>query len=164
MVILFRSVLFVLIIFQIAIGSYADDNASKIDQLSKHFRMEKPEGKGPFPAVMLVPGCRGFELKSMKSQYDRVQSILGKISYSGQSFFAGPYLLFYSHLKSPLNMPASSIAFSEMYSEIEWVPASVAKHPKTGVAGLLVEAEISVQYRPGPDGGAGLAGGKTKGT
>ena len=94
MVILFRSVLFVLIIFQIAIGSYADDNASKIDQLSKHFRMEKPEGKGPFPAVMLVPGCRGFEFKSMKSQYDRVQSILGKISYSGQSFFAGPYLLF----------------------------------------------------------------------
>ena len=25
---------------------------------------------------------------------------------------------------------------SEMYSEIEWVQASVAKHPKTGVIGL----------------------------
>jgi Fe-S-cluster containining protein len=31
---------------------------------------------------------------------------------------------------------------SEVYSEIEWVKASVAKHPKTGVTGLLVETEM----------------------
>ena len=81
MVILFRSVLSILIIFLIAIGSYADDNAPKIEQLSKHFRMEKPEGEGPFPAVMLVPGCSGFEFPTMKSQYDRVQSILSELGF-----------------------------------------------------------------------------------
>ncbi len=36
----------------------------------------------------------------------------------------------------------STETVSEVYSEIEWVQASVAKHPKTGVAGLLVETEM----------------------
>ena len=31
---------------------------------------------------------------------------------------------------------------SEVYSEIECMRASVAKHPKTGVTGLLVETEM----------------------
>jgi dienelactone hydrolase len=81
MVILFRSVSSILIIFLIAIGSYADDNAPKIEQLSKHFRMEKPEGEGPFPAVMLFPGCGGFDSRNLKSQYDRVQNLLGELGF-----------------------------------------------------------------------------------
>jgi Fe-S-cluster containining protein len=36
--------------------------------------------------------------------------------------------------------PAETV--SEVYSEIEWVKASVAKHPKTSIAGLLVETEM----------------------
>jgi len=36
----------------------------------------------------------------------------------------------------------SAETVSEVYSEIEWVKASVAKHPKTGVTGLLVETEM----------------------
>jgi len=36
----------------------------------------------------------------------------------------------------------STETVSEVYSEIEWVKASVAKHPKTGVYGLLVETEM----------------------
>ena len=67
MVILFRSVLSVLIIFLIAIGSYADDKAQQIELLSKHFRLEKPKGGGPFPAVMLVPGCSGFDSETFAS-------------------------------------------------------------------------------------------------
>ena len=31
---------------------------------------------------------------------------------------------------------------SEVYSEIEWVKASVAKHPKTGSTGLMVKTEM----------------------
>jgi Fe-S-cluster containining protein len=31
---------------------------------------------------------------------------------------------------------------SKVYSKIEWVKSSVAKHPKTGVTGLLVETEM----------------------
>jgi dienelactone hydrolase len=81
MVILFRSVLSILIIFLIAIGSYADDKTQHIELLSKHFRLEKPEGKGPFPAVMLFPSCGGFDSKNLKSQYDRVQNLLGELGF-----------------------------------------------------------------------------------
>jgi dienelactone hydrolase len=76
-----RSVLSVLIIFLIAIGSYADDKTPHIEVLSKHFRLEKPEGKGPFSAVMLFPGCGGFDAKYLKSQYDRVQNLLGELGF-----------------------------------------------------------------------------------
>ena len=36
--------------------------------------------------------------------------------------------------------PAETV--SMVYAEIEWVQANVAKHPKTGVTGLLVETEM----------------------
>ena len=36
----------------------------------------------------------------------------------------------------------SAETISKVYSEIEWVKASVAKHPKTGATGLLVETEM----------------------
>jgi len=81
MVILFRSILSVLIIFMIAIGSYADEKTRHIELLSKHFRLEKPEGKGPFPAVMLFPSCGGFNSKNLKPQYDRVQNLLGELGF-----------------------------------------------------------------------------------
>jgi hypothetical protein len=36
----------------------------------------------------------------------------------------------------------STETVSGVYSKIEWVKASVAKHPKTGVTELLVETEM----------------------
>ena len=81
MVTLFRFILIIPIFFPIAIASNADDKGPKIEQLSMHFRMEKPDGKGPFPAVILVPGCKGFESKNLKSQYNRVQAILGELGF-----------------------------------------------------------------------------------
>ena len=81
MIILFRFTLSVLIIFMVAIGGYADDKTQHIELLSKHFRLEKPEGKGPFPAVMLFPSCGGFNSENLKSQYDRVQNLLVKLGF-----------------------------------------------------------------------------------
>jgi Fe-S-cluster containining protein len=60
-------------------------------------------------------------------------------SHGTEKFYYGIDLveLFLNLLSSK---PAETV--SEVYSEIEWVKASVAKHPKTGVAGLLVETEM----------------------
>ena len=62
------------------------------------------------------------------------------IKYQGkEKFYYGTDLVdFFMDLLST----KSTEAVSEVYSEIEWVQASVAKHPKTGVIGLLVETEM----------------------
>jgi Fe-S-cluster containining protein len=60
-------------------------------------------------------------------------------SQGSEKFYYGNDLveLFLDLLSSK---PAETV--SEVYSEIEWVQASVARHPKTGVTGLLVETEM----------------------
>jgi dienelactone hydrolase len=45
--------------------------AADLSALSAHFNLQKPEGDGPFPAVMLLPGCSGF--KSGAPSYDGAQ-------------------------------------------------------------------------------------------
>ncbi len=82
MIVLFRLILCVLILLLLAIGSYADDKAQRIALLSKHFRMQKPEGKGKFPVVMLVPGCHGFNLDTAKEHYDRTQNLLVELGFA----------------------------------------------------------------------------------
>jgi len=81
MVIFFRVVFSVLFTLLIATGSYADDKTQHVELLSKHFRFEKPEGNGPFPVVMLFPSCGGFNSRNLKSQYDRVQNLLGELGF-----------------------------------------------------------------------------------
>jgi hypothetical protein len=45
-------------------------------------------------------------------------------------------------MQSELNKREELGPLLMVYSEIEWVNASVAEHPKTGVTGLLVETEM----------------------
>ena len=60
----------------------AADNADHKELLSKHYRLQKPVGAGPFPAVMMVPGCTGFDdAKFVKKHYDNVQSQLVKLGF-----------------------------------------------------------------------------------
>ena len=60
---------------------HAADNADHREVLSKHYRLEKPDGAGPFPAVMLVSGCSGFDAKFAKGHYDHVQSRLVELGF-----------------------------------------------------------------------------------
>lgn len=62
------------------------------------------------------------------------------IKYHGsEKFYYGTDLVdFFLDLLS--SKPAETV--SMVYAEIEWVQANVAKHPKTGVTGLLVETEM----------------------
>jgi len=59
----------------------AADNAKHRELLSKHYRLEKPDGAGPFPAVVMVPGCSGFDGKFQKEYYDSVQSQLVQLGF-----------------------------------------------------------------------------------
>ena len=55
------------------------DNTGHQESLSKHYRLEKPKGAGPFPAVMMVPGCSGFEFG--KEHYNSVQKRLVELGF-----------------------------------------------------------------------------------
>lgn len=52
--------------------AWADSPAERESRLAAHYALEKPDGNGPFPAVMLVPGCSGFHNASWKAHFDRV--------------------------------------------------------------------------------------------
>ena len=60
----------------IPIVSYATDDVGHQERLSKHYLLEKPAGAGPFPAVMMVPGCSGFCAEFQKEYFDSVQKRL----------------------------------------------------------------------------------------
>jgi len=45
---------------------WADAPAERAARLAAHYNLDKPEGNGPFPAVMLVPACNGFNPRLMK--------------------------------------------------------------------------------------------------
>ena len=77
----FRFTAAILAISMIAIGGHAEDKDQHLKQLSLHFRMKKPEVAGPFPAVMLVPGCSGFNSETFADHYDRVQDELVKLGF-----------------------------------------------------------------------------------
>ena len=60
-------------------------------------------------------------------------------SAGSKKFYYGDDLVeFFMDLLNP--KPPETIA--ELYSNIEWVNANVAKHPDTGVTGLLIETEM----------------------
>jgi len=87
MVTIFRLFLSCLIALLIPIGSYAADKADHKERLSKHYRLEKPDGAGPFPAVMLVPGCSGFDADFQKEFYDSVKGDVGsKTTYESRKW------------------------------------------------------------------------------
>lgn len=52
--------------------AWADSPAEREARLAANYALEKPDGNGPFPAVMLVPGCSGFQSASWKAHFDRV--------------------------------------------------------------------------------------------
>ena len=63
----------------------------------------------------LVKGLSGAELHVsiyLKLKQKVKLSDTQTISYNGRSFFTGPYFLFQSYLKSPLNMSTKFLAFN----------------------------------------------------
>jgi dienelactone hydrolase len=49
--------------------TWADSSAEHQKRLEAHYGLERPEGSGPFPAIMMVPGCYGFADPLNKDHY-----------------------------------------------------------------------------------------------
>ena len=69
------------IVLSIAFVSIQSGCTDLKEELSKHYRIMKPEGTGPFPAVMMVPGCSGFEYASAKEAYNSGQKRLVELGF-----------------------------------------------------------------------------------
>jgi len=81
MVRILRSFLSCLFSLLIPVGMCAADDSDHQKRLSKHYRLERPDGAGPFPSVMMVPGCSGFNANFQKEFYDSVQNQLVALGF-----------------------------------------------------------------------------------
>jgi len=64
-----------------AFSTWAGQIEERQARLAARYGLEKPEGKGPFPAVMLVPGCSGFEHRLWKGHYERTARRLKELGF-----------------------------------------------------------------------------------
>jgi dienelactone hydrolase len=77
-----RSICIVLLaIFILVPVAQSDENENQGDLLAKYYKLEKPIGKGPFPAVMMVSGCSGFDAEFNKKHYNNVQKKLVELGF-----------------------------------------------------------------------------------
>lgn len=73
------TLLTVLLIVPVA---HSDGNSNHSELLAKYYRLAKPKGEGPFPAVILVPGCSGFNFKFAPSFYNDLQNKLSELGFA----------------------------------------------------------------------------------
>lgn len=62
--------------------THSDENTNHSELLAKYYHLEKPKGEGPFPAVMLVPGCHGFNSRLVPSFYKNIQNKLVELGFA----------------------------------------------------------------------------------
>jgi len=62
--------------------THSDENTNHSELLAKYYHLEKPKGEGPFPAVMLVPGCTGFNFSKAPNFYKNVQNKLVELGFA----------------------------------------------------------------------------------
>jgi Fe-S-cluster containining protein len=91
----------------------------------------------------LIAGFREFEIRKDAIKVHSLDLIDRpglwiKSDGSGQFYYGVDLVEFFLDLLN--SKPPETIA--EIYSKIEWVNASVAKNPETGVTGLLIETEM----------------------
>ena len=55
--------------------------AGRLKRLAENYLMQKPDGDGPFPAIIMVSGCSGFNSPAGKPVYDRVQGRLRDMGF-----------------------------------------------------------------------------------
>ena len=77
-----RSIFIAILAFLVFVPvAQSDENTNHRELLSKHYRLEKPDGEGPFPAVMLVPACSSFNNSKAPNFYKNVQNKLVELGF-----------------------------------------------------------------------------------
>jgi len=64
-----------------AYPAWAGPLSQRQARLAARYDLQMPAGKGPFPAVMLVPGCSGFESRLWKGHYERAAQRLKELGF-----------------------------------------------------------------------------------
>lgn len=68
-------------IWILALVAASPAQGASINRLEQYVKLEKPTGEGPFPVVLLLPGCKGFHTRVGGPYYDSVESNLIKDGY-----------------------------------------------------------------------------------
>ena len=82
MIPLFQLIIAAIVALLFFTDTHAENRAGHLELLSQHFRLEKPKGEGPFPAVIMVSGCSGFDADFAKAHYDSVQRQLVDLGFA----------------------------------------------------------------------------------
>jgi len=61
-----------LLLYELCTSAQADSSPDQQRRLEAYYDLGRPEGSGPFPAVMMVSGCEGFASPQFKDRYVRV--------------------------------------------------------------------------------------------
>lgn len=69
------------VLLAVAASAWAGSAPEREARLAARYALEKPEGNGPFPAVMLVPGCQGFDRPLWKGRYERAARQLKELGF-----------------------------------------------------------------------------------
>lgn len=64
----------------ISVFSAIPASAETLEKLRPLMRMTTPDGTGPFPAILMIPGCTGFNIKG--GNYDETQADLTKLGFA----------------------------------------------------------------------------------
>lgn len=76
-----KKLLFALFIVSFIITGFATDQSVLQRRLETNYRLLRPEGDGPFPAIMLVPGSSGFQPARVQALYGPVAEKLREVGY-----------------------------------------------------------------------------------
>ncbi|MBI3154691.1 MAG: dienelactone hydrolase family protein [Burkholderiales bacterium] len=61
--------------------AWAEPSTAHLARLQAGYAIVKPPGDGPFPAVILVPGCQGFNHRLYRSRYERATGDLESMGF-----------------------------------------------------------------------------------
>ena len=76
----YRLVLVFCIVF-VCMSTAKAVHRTHIDDLLPHIKLQKPIGDGPFPMVLMVAGCSGFDSSYAKESYNQAQRLLVKAGF-----------------------------------------------------------------------------------
>jgi dienelactone hydrolase len=103
-----------------AVPGFAAGDSDHGQALVQHYRLEKPDGAGPWPAVVMVSGCSGFEAGFAKAHYDGIQRRLVELGFLAVR-------VDYLAVRDAQN--CTSVPTEQVARDIAWVVADLRQNP-----------------------------------
>jgi len=111
----------------LGVAGQTDAAADHGKALAAHYKLQRPTGPGPFPAVMLVSGCSGFDAGFSKPHYDAVQARLVELGF----LTVRVDYLAARGARNCLAVPVDQVA-----GDVAWAVADLARNPMVKPAAI----------------------------